>query len=295
MAVKSVMLPDRDGDAQRGAVETALHRGQHQAGRAGGAGRGRHDIDRRGAGAAQVLVRQVQEVLIVGVGVHRGHESGVDPEGVVKDLHHRHEAVRGARGVRDHPCAFAGSKSPRSRPSRTWRPRRATASEMMTSFAPAARWAPAASRVVKMPVDSMTTSMSSSFQGRSAGFRSAKTLIEWSPTVQARVTDADRFRQDSLGRVVLERWALVAGGTRSFMATTSMSGFSSAARKKARPIRPKPFIATRVATDFSLFVGLLSSHFFEHGLRQFLHIVHEAISAREVDHARVNRATRSFA
>ena len=60
-----------------------------------------HDVDRGRAGAAQVLVLEVEQVLVVGVGVDRRHQAGRDAEGVVEDLHHRHEAVRRARGVRD--------------------------------------------------------------------------------------------------------------------------------------------------------------------------------------------------
>ena len=44
---------------------------------------------------------QVEQVLIVGVGVHRGHQPADDVEGVVEHLDHRHEAVGGARGVGD--------------------------------------------------------------------------------------------------------------------------------------------------------------------------------------------------
>ena len=43
----------------------------------------------------------VQRGLVVGVGVDRGHEAALDPDGVVQDLGDRHEAVGGAGGVRD--------------------------------------------------------------------------------------------------------------------------------------------------------------------------------------------------
>jgi len=38
---------------------------------------------------------------VVGVGVDGRHQPGRDTEGVVEDLHHRHEAVRRARGIGD--------------------------------------------------------------------------------------------------------------------------------------------------------------------------------------------------
>ncbi len=87
---------------QRGAVQLALHRLQHQARGAGRAGRGRHDVDGRGTGPAGVLVRAVDEALIAGVGVDGVHQTLLDAEGVVEDLDQRNEAVRGARGVGDH-------------------------------------------------------------------------------------------------------------------------------------------------------------------------------------------------
>ena len=64
-----------DRHAHREAVELALELGQHQGDGLGRAGAGRHDVERGGAGAAQVLVRAVQEVLVVGVGVDRGHQA----------------------------------------------------------------------------------------------------------------------------------------------------------------------------------------------------------------------------
>ncbi len=49
--------------------------------------------------------------------------------------------------------------------------------EMTTRFAPASTWAAAASRLVKRPVDSTTTSTPSSFHGSAVGSRSARTAI----------------------------------------------------------------------------------------------------------------------
>jgi hypothetical protein len=52
-------------------------------------------------GAAQVLVRQVEQLLIVRVGMDRRHPSLLDPEALVQHLRHRPEAVGRARRVRD--------------------------------------------------------------------------------------------------------------------------------------------------------------------------------------------------
>ena len=80
----------------------ALHGRQHQPGGPGRSGGGRHDVDGAGPGPAQVLVGEVEQVLVVGVGVHGRHEPTDDVELVVDHLDHRDEAVRRARGVRDH-------------------------------------------------------------------------------------------------------------------------------------------------------------------------------------------------
>ena len=42
-----------------------------------------------GAGAAQILVREIEHDLIVGVAVNRGHDAGDDAEGVVEHLGQR--------------------------------------------------------------------------------------------------------------------------------------------------------------------------------------------------------------
>ena len=46
-------------------------------------------------------MRQVEDPLVVGVGVDRVHEAALDPERLVDDLRDRGEAVRRAGGVRD--------------------------------------------------------------------------------------------------------------------------------------------------------------------------------------------------
>src|SRR6266699_3106943 len=61
----------------------------------------RDDAERGGPGAAQVLVRQVEDLLIVRVAVDRRHEAVLEAPVVEHDLHDRHETIRGARGVRE--------------------------------------------------------------------------------------------------------------------------------------------------------------------------------------------------
>ena len=91
----------RHRGANRDAVDLALQVRQHESDRLGGAGRGRNQVDRRRAGAAQVLVGQVEDALVVRVRVDRGHEARLDSGEVVEHLHERCDAVRRAGGVRD--------------------------------------------------------------------------------------------------------------------------------------------------------------------------------------------------
>ena len=42
----------------------------------------------------------VRQSLVVGIGVHRGHDAVLDSERIVEHLGQRREAIRGARGVR---------------------------------------------------------------------------------------------------------------------------------------------------------------------------------------------------
>jgi len=64
-------------------------------------GGGGDDVLRGGPGPAQVLVREVQDDLVVGVRVDGCHEAADDAEALHHDLGHRRDAVRGAGGVRD--------------------------------------------------------------------------------------------------------------------------------------------------------------------------------------------------
>ena len=48
-------------------------------------------------------MRQVENLLIVRVRMHRGHDSCLDAEALVQDLRHGREAVRSARRIRNDP------------------------------------------------------------------------------------------------------------------------------------------------------------------------------------------------
>src|SRR5579862_2626459 len=97
-------VDDRDGGRRHAvgnAVELATHLGDNQGDRLGGAGSGRHDVEGRGAGIAQVLAGQVERALGIGVGVNGAHEAVLDAEVVQQHLDHGRQAVGGAGGVGD--------------------------------------------------------------------------------------------------------------------------------------------------------------------------------------------------
>src|SRR5205823_133142 len=126
-----------DGDA----VELPFQLRQDQSDRLGGAGGRRDHRQRGGAAAAQVLVREVQDLLIVGVRVHRGHD---------------------AHGAAEAPMQKVASAS-------------FDGAEMMTVSTVLRRWRDALSFDVKRPDDSTTICAPRSGQGMSAGSGLAKT------------------------------------------------------------------------------------------------------------------------
>ena len=67
----------------------------------GGARRARNHVDRGRAGATQIFVRQIQQALVVGVGVDGGHGAALDTKSVLDDFGDRREAISGAGGVRN--------------------------------------------------------------------------------------------------------------------------------------------------------------------------------------------------
>src|SRR5690625_1871862 len=88
------------GHAHCEAVELALQSRQNQRYSLGCTGGGRNDVGGRGTSATQVLVGAIQQVLVGGVGVNRGHETAFNANYLVENLGHWGEAARGARCVR---------------------------------------------------------------------------------------------------------------------------------------------------------------------------------------------------
>ncbi len=126
--------------------------------------------------------------------------------------------------------------------------------EMMTFLAPPSMWACALVASVKKPVDSMTMSAPTSPQAMSAGFFSAKILMVEPPTViESSVTETSSASTPST-ESYLSRWAMLLLSIRSLAATISMSAPDAwTARKKLRPMRPKPLIPTRTVTVCAAF------------------------------------------
>ena len=87
--------------AQAEAVELALEVGDDERERLGRAGRRRDDVLAGAPGAARVLVRDVEDALVVGVAVDRVHQAALDGHEVVDDLGRRGQAVGRAAGVAD--------------------------------------------------------------------------------------------------------------------------------------------------------------------------------------------------
>ena len=88
-------------DAERDAIELTLELGEHKGHSLGSAGGGGHDVERGGAGAAEVAVGRVKDALVTGVGVAGGHGAIFNAKLVVEHLGEGREAVRGARRVGD--------------------------------------------------------------------------------------------------------------------------------------------------------------------------------------------------
>ena len=121
---------------------------------------------------AQVLVRPVEQVLVGGVGVHRGHQAMTDADGLVQDLRDRREAVGRAGRVRDDVVRVGVVDLVEVHAEHEVRVRRLGALERGGDDhlrAPASRCLAAAARVRKRPVDSITTSTPSRSQGRALG------------------------------------------------------------------------------------------------------------------------------
>ena len=99
-------------------------------------------MDKRGsAGATQVLVRQVEDLLVVGVGVDRVHEAALDAEVVQQHLREGSKAVRGAGGVRDDVVLVSGLYWSSFTPMTMVMSSFLAGAEMTTFLAPASRCA----------------------------------------------------------------------------------------------------------------------------------------------------------
>src|SRR5438034_541844 len=127
-----------------------------------------------------------------------------------------------------------------------------------TFFAPAATCFAAASRFVKSPVDSKTTSTPRSFHGSCAGSFTDST-VNSSPSTEMLSALASTFAfrfpsTESYFKRCASVWALV----RSLTATQSMFLSPSAARMMLRPMRPNPLIPTLTAIDVSSFATNVS-------------------------------------
>ncbi|CAB4776227.1 unannotated protein [freshwater metagenome] len=119
--------------------------------------------------------------------------------------------------------------------------------DTMTRGAPPSRCSAALSRDEKMPVDSMTTSTPRSPQGSSAGLRNASTLSTSPSTEMPSLCTPTLPSKRPITESYFSRCAIAATDPRSFTATNSMSAPAFfAARKKLRPIRPKPLTPTRM-------------------------------------------------
>src|SRR5204862_5370002 len=81
------------------AVELALQFGNDEVEGFGGAGGAGNHVDGSGTRAAEVLVREVEEVLGVGVRVDGGHGAAVDAKGLVGNVGDGGEAIGGAGGA----------------------------------------------------------------------------------------------------------------------------------------------------------------------------------------------------
>ena len=116
---------------------------------------------------------------------------------------------------------------------------------MMTFLAPASRCLAAAARSVKRPVDSMTTSAPSSFQGSLAGSVSLITRMRLPSMIRASLSTSTVPPNTPCTESYLNRWPRVLASVRSLIATNSMSApCLSAARITSLPMRPKPLTPT---------------------------------------------------
>src|SRR3954454_7938401 len=120
--------------------------------------------------------------------------------------------------------------------------------EMTTFLTLPPRCLAASSRLVKKPVDSMTTSAPRLSHGSAPGSRSDRTRRTSPSTTMSLPSTSTVPGYGPRMESYLSRCARVLASVRSLTATNSMSAPAAlAARKKLRPIRPKPLMPTRTA------------------------------------------------
>lgn len=86
-------------DANGEAVQLTLEDGEYLAQGLGRAGGGRNHREGGRARPAQIRVWQIEDALVIRVGVNRRHQTLYDPEIVEQDLGHGRQTVRGTRGI----------------------------------------------------------------------------------------------------------------------------------------------------------------------------------------------------
>ena len=96
----------RCGDADGEAVDLALELWQHQMQRLCRAGAGRDHRHACRAPAPQVFVGQVEQLLVVGVGVDRGHDAVLDAKIIQQNFCHGSQTIGRAGGVGDDVVQF---------------------------------------------------------------------------------------------------------------------------------------------------------------------------------------------
>ena len=204
MALKSVIEPV--GTGTRSDVPSSLPfiDSQHEGRGPGRAGARRHDVDGRGAGPAEVLVRAVDEHA--GRRCRRGSVvirpcSTPNASSRTLTIGTKQFVVQLAL---DTTLCTLGSKSVWLTPITNVPSAPSDGAETTTSGAPASRWAAALSREVKSPVDSTTRSTPSSRPRQLGGVAHLQHLQLVVADLDPRVRRLDGLREGAEQRVVLE-------------------------------------------------------------------------------------------
>ena len=234
------------GTPERDAVELTLELRQDERDSLGGAGGGRHNVQGGGTGATQVAVRGIQDALVTGVGVGGGHQTLDDAKLVVEHLDERRETVGRARGVGDNLVAVLvvfGVDTENIGRDVVTLGRGGDDNLLGARLKVLGR----AGVSMKAPVPSMTMSTPSAFHGSWSGSRLETTSI-FLPSIEMWVSSTIWTSASKVPRTesYLTKWDACFTPPESLMATTSSMDFSRPCqhRKKLRPIRPKPLMAT---------------------------------------------------